>query len=306
MNRQMRQGKGRGRRAVSAGTAAIALGGTLVATTGFATAAPSVPAGTGTTTGIGGASGPGSSEPSSPSPFTVHADGWIDFTSTKAGTPPLTNAHTVTVAGHLGTNGNCSVPQPTMANPFGVDTYSSEIAFNPVRCKARYREGDVSPSTAAGLGIKPARQPLPAAATPPATATPLGVASAHTVPNFCGSACTWSAYQKDAYLDPLDITITSLASNLTWTMATSNEEVLSYQGTLVPYRFAYDGWSGGPPAQQDYKNSADTTVNQFASYQSSNTDFEQYMLAAFGPTVVAVCGGAAPAVFTQDMILSTG
>jgi len=61
----------------------------------------------------------------------------------------------------------------------------------------------------------------------------------------------WSAYQTDAYLDPLDITITSLANNLTWTMTSNNKEVLSQSGNLVSYQFVYDGWSGSSPDQSD-------------------------------------------------------
>ena len=304
MLRQMRRTIAR-RSMAAKGSLAISLGAsTVLLTTGLASAGTHNPA-PGTSSTSSGASGSGGS-PSSGSasagstPFTVEPDGWIDFTHTRQSAPPLTDSNVVTVSGSIDANGNCQVSNPTANVPLGVNVYESEVAFNPRLCEAKYLEGEISDGTAQTLGASPQPQQAPAAGAAPAQAPVFGQAAPRMVlPPPC-TTCTWSAYQKDAYLDPLDITITSLANNLTWTMTSNNEEVLSQAGNLVGYRFAYDGWSGYGPEQNDYKNAAYTQAIQTGYYYSQNTDFEHIMEAIFGPAVIAVCGGGSPAVFVQD------
>lgn len=256
------------------------------------------------------------------------SSGWITYNGTEASKLPLINPQTVTVSGTVNSSGQCVLPNTTQVPKTVGDTFfESETAFDPVICQAKYLEGEVSASTAAadlGTNLYPTRTapltpsavPSTVLSTPPTSASITSVASSGLMaraavgsvrsykgPSFDNTTYE-SAYQKDAYIDPLDITITSLAQNMTWGY-TSGYIAGNVSAYVVPYRFAYDGWSGGGPSSSVYKNGTATAAINLAYYQSVNTDFEQYLEDVLGPGAIAVCGFTiAPAVFTENMALT--
>ncbi len=288
---------------------------------------------------VGGAqaasTAPGPAGSGNSAAFTITPDGWVHYNNTKASTLPLTNPTTVTLPGTIDSNGNCVISSPPLTNKAGAGFFESETAFNPVLCQASFLEGQISSQVAASLGVtqRSVSAPLPpgalsstpigrvtpvagAASGPLALAVPGSASAGLAVPAPASQAATApavqaassttykSAYQKDAYLDPFDITITSLAQNMTWGFNSSNQ-IVSASAYVVPYRFSWDGWGGGGPSSSVYKNGNYTAAINLAYYQSTNTDFENYVLAILGLAGLAACGfDTSPAVFTQNMALT--
>jgi hypothetical protein len=247
--------------------------------------------------------------------FQVTSDGWVRYGRTTASKLALSNVQTVTENGTFDANGNCIVNTPSQTVTHGGPAaYQSETGYNPKLCEATYEEGFVANSVAAStLGVDTSQPygltPVPAgaqagpAAVIPAPLPGQSLATASGV-QPADSTTYKNAYQKDAYIDPLDITITSLADNMSFGVDDSNQILTSYSNWSYGHRFAYDGWSGSSPWLYSYKNNAYTEVFENGIYQGTNTDFEQYLVYEFGPEVYAACGfNSSPANFTQNMIL---
>jgi len=291
--------------------------------------AAAVTVGAAGTAAIGGrlASASGPSTPSSTtttSPVTVTPSGWIKYNDISL--PPMVSSSTVTVSGTLDANGNCHIDQTDSNTAGGLNRFEAETAYNPKLCEATYVEGTIDQATASALGIStsaPATLPAGALAAGPASVitslpslappnTSLGnspgsvsspAALSSVAADYSGTTYK-TASSKDWYTDPVGITITSLAQNLTWSVDDSNGLISSESSYVVPYQFAYDGWTTNALSDTDYKNGNYTAAIELSYFQSTNTDFEEIMTFLFGPGVILVCGGVSPAVFTQDMALT--
>ena len=288
------------------------------------------------------ATGAGSNEsptdPSTPSPpvspLTVTPDGWIHYNQS----PGLTvaNTHISTINGTVDSDGNCHIPQHLTSSPRpGHVNFTRELAYNPALCQEQLSEGSLSTQQGESLGLNPYATPFdfPPGVTP---TTPSGQGSTPPLPPGDPLAASASSYRgsdayltavtpqplcqpdtlvkngvgykcaasKDWYWDPADIVITSLAQNLNWGVQFSNDQITTSASTIVPYAFRWDNWyTTGGPSDSIYKSSNNTIAYEDSYLQQKNTDFEAAMVYAFGPDVIAVCGGDSPAVFTQNMSL---
>lgn len=251
----------------------------VVATSGIAAASPA-PAPSGASTGLG----------NSVLGVVGSADGWLTYTNTLAGTLALGNAHTTTLAGHRSADGSCAIGSGASAatprKAGGTARFTEEVAYNPRTCQERVLTGDLTASAAAQLN---AMQP---AGSAPTTATATAPAQASRNGGGVSPATTYyeSAYTKTAWIDPLDITITSLANNLTWPLYGAAGTLTA---TAYAYEFPYDGWS-----------SSGITFSPFYSFNSSygpgwyihaydhftNNDFAALVYALSGLAGWLACG----------------
>jgi hypothetical protein len=204
--------------------------------------------------------------------ITLAAGGWIHYTDTFTGAGDLTGAKTLQLTGTHAANGGCDFSNSTPATATGG--YEEETAYNPQTCQETVVLGTLTASGktayAASIGASPAGAAKPAAGG------------------------TWHAFEKVSYVDPLDITITSLTANLSW--SSNGSSFTGRSANSVAYEFKYDGWSSAG-VKSTWING-----NIGASYESwdtfTNTDFEEYLIAAIGPSAIAACGmTTAPAVF---------
>lgn len=222
--------------------------------------------------------------PSNASSATVNAavvvlpNGWIDYNNTSATTMALTSKQTFTESGQVDANGNCTISTIEPSIPTGDSAVVSETSYNPTLCEATYVMGLTSPAEAISLG-----------ATPSSTLSAPIVLSPLTEYNN-------KVYYKTEYIDPLDITITSLAVNLSYNYSSTG--VLGTSSTGGDgYHFAYDGWSGSAATFTDGINGG-TTVIGTGYYRQQNIDFQLFMDAiGFG----LLCTGSLTATFTQNM-----
>jgi hypothetical protein len=199
------------------------------------------------------------------------ADGWVTFTHATDGIS-MKHATTLTVQGTKRSGGGCSFHETGATKAGSEGVYSTETAINPSTCAERVVR-------------------VPMARAPGASA------------NVAAATTTTTAYTKTSYIDPFQITITSLAANLSWQHSGSSVPSASYN--IYPYEFRYDGWSntGTPHPGFSFTSGA---VSIRASETFRNNDFEELMIAlatlTLGPAgaayVIAACGfSVATAVF---------
>ncbi|PYC65344.1 hypothetical protein C7C46_32650 [Streptomyces tateyamensis] len=118
----------------------------------------------------------------------------------------------------------------------------------------------------------------------------------------------WSetAFEKNSYVDPLDITIVSLAPNISWTA--NGSTITSYSNAYaVPYAFQYDGWSssGVSFSWNGCVNCENLQLNSSDTWR--NTDFEAVIVATMGAAGYAACGfNSDPAVFQLSPFIRAG
>jgi hypothetical protein len=248
---------------------------------------------------------PASATPRSPAPLppvTVDAHGWIHYNRPLAYSLSLKDISVITVAGSKNRHGACTFSQRGTVAAGSAGTYSEQIAVNPTLCQEKVVQGTL---TAASLAILAARAPASAkvSAGRTASATKPGEVSATTP----AGDTTTHAYEKTSYVDPVDITITSLSLNLGW--AHSSSYVASAGYLIVPYEFAYDGWSNSGTPHPGF-NFGTAYVWVRANEQFQNNDFEDLLLLLSldfpgGPALVyAICGfSISTAVFNHSEYL---
>ena len=217
---------------------------------------------------------------------TVDANGWFHYTKVLANSLHLQDTKTRTVNGKHTTDGGCAFDDgPSQASSRSAEGYSEEIAFNPKTCQESVVEGTL---TASGLAVLQAASPPRTGSADSVTgvAPPTGGAKNRVTPN---SMINYSAFEKVSWVDPADITITSLANNLNWTSDGSSNWSASYNG--VPYAFAYDGWSStGVNGSWGGCVAPTTSIEASVTDTWHNTDFELVLVAIMGPSAYALCG----------------
>ena len=214
-----------------------------------------------------------------PSPLgvTVGSDGWITYTNTRAAALALTSPKTTTVNGAFDADGNCVISDSGTIASGASAAYTEETGYNPTTCQERIVTGGVSAATVDGLAD-------------PQTADTVGGndAGVSNVDAVAASTSYSSAFEKTAWIDPLNITITSLTTNLRWPLYGAG-------GTLTgrnnPYEFRYDGWSNsGTPPVRFTTLSGNTGWKVNAAESFTNTDFASFVYVVFGVAGWLACG----------------
>lgn len=210
------------------------------------------------------------------------AGGWIGYSATVASELTLTNQSTTTVTGTMESDGSCDISAAGTAGAGGADTFQEETEYNPQTCQEQVLSGTLTSSDAAVLGSL-ATNPNGSADTAAVSGSATAAASATPA-----STSYQSAYVKTAWIDPLNITITSLADNLKWPLYGAG-------GTLTarvnPYEFKYDGWSSSGPSKIKFVTLSGNTgwsVNETDHF--TNTDFAAFVYAVFGVAGWLACG----------------
>jgi len=230
----------------------------------------------------------------SPSPFNIRVgpDGWIYYTadpakkSAYAADGSLAAAQTVsTIQGKATAAGDCSFTgslTPTTA----AGAYAVEVGYNPRTCQQQIAVGvgqsadvvngvNVLPSTGIVTGSSSVSALVPAAKVPARSYTAAAVAYQ-------------SGYTKTRWIDPINVTITSLTANLKWPVGNAGGTISS-RGN--PYAFKYDGWRStglnavSYPALAGGKGWSYTATDKF-----TNKDFATIIYEFFGAPGWAACG----------------
>ncbi|MDQ2838526.1 MAG: hypothetical protein M3Y42_17625 [Actinomycetota bacterium] len=262
------------------------LGGGLVATTAMMIACTGV---------IGWA--PAQATPVTP----AQSAHWAKFATPMANQLHLSGVHTVTIHGAADSAGTCSFQETGAVPAGGSPVFTEQLAVDSSQCVEQVLEGTPTQGDLAYLNSLDTSGG--SGAPSKATATSTRLSPAKTL--IAAATTSSTAYEKTAYKDPVNITITSLSANLTWAHNGSSVPNASYR--IVPYEFQYDGWSNsGTPHPGFTFTSSSVSIQANESFK--NTDFEQLLLAAglltCGPAclaaVYAACGfSVAPAVFTH-------
>lgn len=190
--------------------------------------------------------------------------------------------------GHRNAQGGCALSgsNPVATAAFGSGFYSAETSYNPTTCRATFVSGRL---TAAGKATLATTRSSSSVAAP-------GTRSTFGSPMAAPSNGYWSAFNKVSWVDPIDLTIVSLADNLTW--QTSGWSIPWASAYPVPYMEHIGGdvttnlgggtwWSSG----------SNYTENTAYNYWT-NSDFEAWVVAVIGPAGYAACGfNSTPANF---------
>jgi len=204
--------------------------------------------------------------------------GWIDYTHTLASSLTLLNETTTTSTGTRGADGACTISGGGSTTAGSVGTYQEEVAFNPQSCQERVLSGTLTPGDLTQLS----------AATGGTSSTVQQAGSGTTaVTGIQPAATTYQqAYTKTAWIDPLNITITSLADNLQWPLYGAAGTLTARVNT---YDFPYDGWSSTGPSPIKFQSiSGGWSVNE--TDQFTNTDFATFVYTVFGLAGWLACG----------------
>lgn len=197
-------------------------------------------------------------------PITVTPSGVVEYHDLLAPSLDLVHTNVSGVAGqHIG-DGGCEMSGAARL-PRGASGWSEDVAVDPATCVGEVVSGR-----------------LPRVSSEP-------------------KSTYVEVHVKGRYVDPADITITSLTANLRWPLRGHGK----VSGTNVPYKFRYDGWRDSGTPSFFYTLWDDPSVGLY--YRSTaqetfrNIDFEQYATAAFGAIAQAVCEfNDHPAVFSHD------
>ncbi|SNX57986.1 hypothetical protein SAMN06272735_2462 [Streptomyces sp. TLI_55] len=223
---------------------------------------------------------------------TVGDDGWITYSDDATRQFGVTGTVT-TVNGTVLSDGTCQFDSSDSGSSSST-TYQQEVGYNPTTCQDRILTGTITPTQEASLASGAdtntvAEVPQSTSSTGDSSAA---VGAATTPFNDTGAAeaaasTSYSnAHTKTAWIDPVNITITSLTTNLRWPLYGAG-------GTLTArnnaYKFKYDGWStSGTPRPSISSVSGGWGTGGAETFK--NNDFEDVVLLLLGPSGWAACG----------------
>jgi hypothetical protein len=239
----------------------------------------------------------------------VGSDGWISYTNGQATALGVTDSTVSTVSGTVDADGNCTFDN-TYTGTAASPTYQEEVGYNPTTCQDRILTGTITTTAEASL-VSPADTNT--VAETPQTATDTGASSdsvsalappydtAGTSQSDATDASTTyysSAHTKTSWIDPIDVTITSLTTNLRWPLYGAGGSLTARNNA---YKFKYDGWStSGTPTPGISSVSGGWGTGGSETFK--NNDFEYYVIAVFGVAGWAACGySTATAVFKHNV-----
>jgi hypothetical protein len=236
-------------------------------------------------------------------------DGWLVYTDTMVSKLALVGSTTTTLSGTKTAGGACDIHSSAQGVPTTAHaSYQEEIAFNPKTCQERVVSGALTPNDQVKLAaanpnslasdVGSLRKP-PAVKVPTASKSSSALAPLVTAYGYANVKTSW--------IDPLNITITSLADNLSWPLYGAGGYL---NGRGNPYDFPYDGWSSsgvafGPGDIAGAYNTlpGDAGWSLRATDHFTNTDFASFVYVVFGPAGWAACGFpfTATAHFNHDV-----
>lgn len=226
---------------------------------------------------------------------------WSTFAHPISNRLHLGGVHTVTIRGTADPGGTCSFEVTGAVPAGGAPVFTEQVAVDSSQCLEQVIEGTPTQTDLAYLNSLDTSGGSGTPSTATATSTNFGSTKAV----LAAATTSSSAYEKTAYVDPVDLTITSLSANLTWAHNGSSVPSASYR--IVPYEFQYDGWSNTGTPHPGF-NFTSSSVSIQANETFKNTDFEALLLsgslASCGPgcaaAIIAACGfSVAPAVFAH-------
>jgi hypothetical protein len=233
---------------------------------------------------------PSKPEAAAPGLPTVTADGWMHYNNTLVDKIELINPTTTTTVGARDAEGHCVIAsEGNVEGDSSTFFFEEDIAFNPNTCEKQTVRASINATTAAQL------DGLASGAEAPADQLHQS-ATAPDAPETIATTLPWHAYVKTAWIDPVNITITSLADDIQW------NRQLAMSSEVNNYKFRYDGWTvtpGTPPINWSSGSGwkATSTHDTFR-----NVDFERIIVALFGPAGFAACHfNFHPAVFTHSL-----
>lgn len=224
---------------------------------------------------------------------TIDSAGWVHYTNLLSDRVAVQGARTSMVAGIREPDGSCGTSGSGTANAAASTNFREEVALDPSTCAQEIVSGHVGPGGLATLNAL-ARQ----SATPTSSPSPTSILKARARPasSVAGpksqavAATTFSeAYNKTAWIDPLNITITSLAANIKYPLYGSGPWVYYWAD---PYEFPLDGWSStGVTNTFSYLYPRDTYGWQVDSVDHfTNTDFATFIYSTLGLAGWLACG----------------
>ena len=213
----------------------------------------------------------------------VDADGTFHYTNALSSPQDLSGAVTTVVQGTRNASGSCVFSDPSSSGAH----FGTEIAYNPTTCQDTTLFGQLTAKGIADLAvISPVTTPSPTAVTK--FVAPASQSSAVVTPS---SYDGWqSAYNKVAFIDPINLTIVSLSNNFTWEI---NGTGVIYGNTTAS---AYMEHFGGDVTTStgfgtSYTNIQGTYGIQSTTWNSwTNSDFEAWMVFFSGNAGYAACG----------------
>lgn len=127
-------------------------------------------------------------------------------------------------------------------------------------------------------------------------------AGAVTTAVTAAAAGSWASFEKVSYVDPFDITITSLVDNLSWSgngvPASSNGKITGGSAYAVSYKVNYDNWSTSSISFASRGCIGCTYLTNQAAQTFYNRDFELVIVSLLGIGGYAACGfDSSPATF---------
>ena len=224
--------------------------------------------------------GVGPGETTADSPVTIDKDGWIHYENLRADKLDLINPKRSLLTLERSADGSCvrSGESSGGSRDGGSqdlgDHFSEETAYNPGLCQVETIDGYLTVEATRQLSEQDGA--ASGAQTKSDGATTRADLPSHT------------AHQKGRWIDPVNITITSLTANISWKY--SGTSATATDAYWVPYTFSWDGWSrSGTPSNATSSYSDHVTLNGHEQFR--NTDFELAMEVIFGPAAVyAACG----------------
>lgn len=207
--------------------------------------------------------------------------GWLEYTHTLASKLRLQHAATKLVKGSVGADGTCRSTDSGTAQPGAAATFEEEVAVNPMTCETKVIVGALDANDVAILNTIGGGTAGDAASQ---NTTRIMKSAANTTLTAMTTSYA-SAYTKTAWIDPVNITITSLASNITWPLYGAGGTV-AWSGRA--YDFPYDGWSSTGVAL--HFSWLSNGVRNESTDSFTNSDFAALVYAIFGAGGWLACG----------------
>jgi len=244
---------------------------------------------------------------------TAGSDGWLNYTNTISSRLHLADARTRTVAGKRAAYGSCEVSGSSVAKRGTATTFEEEVALNPATCAQKIVTGTIDQADAAALNALGANGATPASSAgtvapgadraPAADRPSAGAARSGGVVSSAATSFGY-AYTKTAWIDPLNIVITSLTPNIKYPLRGSGASVYYWS---VPYAFSWDGWSSsGVNNRFSYLYPSGTYGWQVEAVDHfTNKDFATFIYVTMGLAGWLACGArfTVTAHFNHDVIV---
>jgi hypothetical protein len=184
------------------------------------------------------------------------------------------------VTGAFDSDGICTISASGDQVTDAAATWVEDTAYNPTTCQERLIVGGLTDTAVTAL-----TDPEDTSATTTSTLD----AAASSSDSTAAATSYASAYEKTKWIDPVNITITSMTANLRWPLYGAGGTL---SGRINPYEFKYDGWSNsGTPAVKFTSVSGGWSVN--APEKFTNSDFATFIYLTLGLSGWLACGALA-------------